>query len=288
MGNPLWASLRFNRLLLGQVRSFQPDLLFVIKGCYVQRYLLEEIRSRGRTLLVNYATDNPFNPRGSTDQVVRAIDLYDLYVTPTRALAPRLKAAGARRVLWVPFGYEPSLHFPERPLDGKERMRWAGDVVFAGLCDEDRAPFLTALARLQEFDVRLFGEYWNRVPALRNIGRGLIFGRDYRLAQGSSRIALNFIRRANWDGHTMRTFEIPACGGFLLTQRTSEQLEFFEEGKEMACFSSPEEMVEKVRYYLSHEEERQRIAQAGHQKVTNGGHTYRDRLTRILQAAEDA
>jgi len=43
-------------------------------------------------------------------------------------------------------------------------------------------------------------------------------------------------------------------------------LKYYEEGKEIACFASPEELVDKVRYYLANEDERLRIAKAGHER----------------------
>ena len=96
------------------------------------------------------------------------------------------------------------------------------------------------------------------------------------------------VRRANRDGHVMRTFEVPACAGFLLAERTAEHQEMFEEGREMAFFDSPEELLEKTRYYLAHDAERRRLAEAAHRKVTTGGHTYRDRLVEILRAVDAA
>lgn len=84
----------------------------------------------------------------------------------------------------------------------------------------------------------------------------------------------------------MRSFEIPACGTFMLAERTDEHLAVFREGEEAAFFSSPEELLDKARYYLAHDEIRRRIARAGHARVTTGGHTYRDRLREIIQAAQ--
>lgn len=128
-------------------------------------------------------------------------------------------------------------------------------------------------------------------------------GRDYRLALGGAKIALCLLRaklQANRDRHVMRTFvirtleipardrhvmrtfEIPACGAFMLAERTDEHLELFEENREAAYFGSVEELLDKVRYYLSHEDERQRIAKAGYRRVTAGRHTYLDRLKEIL------
>jgi spore maturation protein CgeB len=83
----------------------------------------------------------------------------------------------------------------------------------------------------------------------------------------------------------MRTFEVPACGAFMLAERTPEHQEYFREGEEVGYFSSPAELVEKVRYYLTHDNERQCMAEAAYRKVTSGNHTYAHRLQQILELA---
>lgn len=284
-GRRLRARRLFNRTLLEAAHSFRPNLVLVVKGSYVEPEVLAEVKAETRARLVNYATDDPFNPATSTSQVVAAIPLYDLYCTTKRAIIPDIARHGCRRVAYVRFGYDPTLHFPERPTSRDEEHRWTSDVMFAGGCDGDRAPFFAALARLPQLDMHLYGGYWNRYGGMRRFWRGFAHGRDYRMALGCTRSAPCLVRQSNRDGHVMRTFEIPACGSFMIAERTEEHLELFEEGREMACFGSAEELVDKVLHYLSHEEERRRIAAAGYRKVTGGGHTYRDRLIEILRAA---
>jgi len=94
------------------------------------------------------------------------------------------------------------------------------------------------------------------------------------------------VRRANRDDHVMRTFEIPACGGFMLTERSSTHEELFREDHEAGFFGSPDEFVAKVRSYLARDEDRARIAAEGHRKITQGRHTYSDRLADIIEAAK--
>jgi glycosyltransferase involved in cell wall biosynthesis len=198
---------------------------------------------------------------------------------------PDVQAAGCPRVIFVPFGYKPTVHYPEKPAAPEEHTRFDSDVVFIGGCDADRVPYFEALVKgLPNLRLHLYGGYWDRHSLLRRYYRGFALGRHYRLALGAAKIALNLVRRANRDRHVMRSFEIPACGAFMLAERTEEHLEWFEEGKEAAYFDSPDELVEKVRYYLSRDDERQRIAEAGHRKVTLGGHTYKARLIQILEA----
>ena len=59
---------------------------------------------------------------------------------------------------------------------------------------------------------------------------------------------MNVLRLQNKGSHNMRTFEIPASGGFMLQERSNEVLEFFEEGKEIECFSSVKELKDKINF----------------------------------------
>lgn len=83
----------------------------------------------------------------------------------------------------------------------------------------------------------------------------------------SSRINLNITLHSIEGGTPQRVLDIMEAGGFVLSTYCPETTELFEEDKEIVMFKSPEELIEKVGFYLSHEEERQRIAAAGHEKV---------------------
>jgi len=78
-----------------------------------------------------------------------------------------------------------------------------------------------------------------------------------------------------------RNFEVPGCGGFLLTGRADNLDEYYEIGKEVVCFHDVDDMIEKVRYYLKHEDERSTIAQAGYERTLRD-HTYEHRFHEIF------
>ncbi len=83
---------------------------------------------------------------------------------------------------------------------------------------------------------------------------------------------------------TQRVFDVPAVGGFVLTDRRRQLEEVFEPGKEMACYSHPEEIPEQIRYYLSRERERMRIIKAARRRI-GAGHTYAHRLRSLIAKA---
>jgi len=79
-----------------------------------------------------------------------------------------------------------------------------------------------------------------------------------------------------------RDFEVPGCGGFLLTGGAEDFQEYFRPGKEVVCYSTLGDLIEKVRYYLAHEEERKAIAEAGAARVRRE-HTYVHRFSDIFR-----
>jgi spore maturation protein CgeB len=79
-----------------------------------------------------------------------------------------------------------------------------------------------------------------------------------------------------------RNFEVPGCGGFLLTERVPHLERYFELEREVAVFDGVDDLVEKVRYWLHHEEERRRVADAGYGRVLSE-HTYDHRFAAIFE-----
>ncbi len=80
----------------------------------------------------------------------------------------------------------------------------------------------------------------------------------------------------------LRDFEVPMSGGFYLVESVPELAEFFEIGREIVCYDGPDDLVDKVRYYLAHPEERTAIARAGRARCLRD-HTWQGRLQSAFQ-----
>lgn len=98
----------------------------------------------------------------------------------------------------------------------------------------------------------------------------------------ASRINLNITMRPIETGLSLRVWDVLGCGGFLLTNYQAELPSYFEIGKDLDAYESQEELMEKVQYYLSHEEERVEIAIHGYEKTARL-HSYENRLAEMLR-----
>jgi spore maturation protein CgeB len=274
---------RVNRQLRALDGALAPDLVWIEKGLTVEAATLRALRRRWPCArLLNYSGDDMFNPRNQSRQWRACLPLYDLVVTTKRHNLTELRAAGAQDTCYVDMAFDPMVHRPV-PVTPEVRARFGGDVGFVGWPEAERAASMLHLAR-NGVPVRVWGP-WGRSrslhPDLRLEGRPL-WSDDYASAISAFRINLCFLRKINRDRHTTRSIEIPACGGFMLAERTDEHLALFEEDREAVYFSSDGELLEKVRWYLAHEDERARIAEGGRRRCWTGGYAYEHRLTRVL------
>lgn len=98
----------------------------------------------------------------------------------------------------------------------------------------------------------------------------------------ASRINLNITMRPIETGLSLRIWDILGCGGFLITNYQAEIPEYFEIGKDLETYESMEELEYKIRYYLTHEEERMEIAIRGYETVAKY-HTWQIRLAEMIK-----
>lgn len=96
-----------------------------------------------------------------------------------------------------------------------------------------------------------------------------------------SRINLNPSLRIIQTGIPLRAFDIMGAGGFLLSNSQEELMELFEDGREMTVYEGLEDAVDKVGFYLQHEDIRKQIAENGRKK-TFEEHSLQKRMKQIF------
>ncbi len=143
----------------------------------------------------------------------------------------------------------------------------------------ERIDLLSAVAQYHTLD--LFTHDTNvTLKNLRNHGT-VEYYRQMPLVFKQSRINLNISLRSIKSGIPLRAFDIMGSGGFLLSNFQADFLEHFIPGEDFVYYESKEDLLQKIGYYLNHEDERACIAKNGHDKVVSG-HTFRDRVREFL------
>jgi spore maturation protein CgeB len=270
----------------GQVRaeaeSFQPTVLLATGMAAVEAEDLSAIGAMGvRTC--NFLTDDPFNPFLASRWFTKALPEYSTVFNPRRANMDELRAAGCRDVRYLPFAYAPEVHFPEKPANPAEFESFVSDLYFVGAADRDRIDYMATLIR-EGFRLALYGPFWHRYLRTRSAARGIANAVTVRKGAAAAKIALCLVRRANRDGHCMRTFELPAMHTCMVVEDTEEHREIFgPDGECVVYFQTGEEMIAAVRRLVADNGARARLADACHRRICAGGNTYQDRLVEMLR-----
>ena len=277
----------YQKALIEAARQLAPQLFFIFKGTYVRAATIDAIRQLG-AVAINVYPDVSFTVHGP--HIAGALPRYDwIFTTKSYGVLDLEQGLGIRQASFLPHGYDPETHFPA-VLDDFDRAGLASQAAFIGTWSPKKEALLGCLRKaLPELHLKVWGNQWDGAAA--TLGEALtlqaITGREYVKAICATDINIAILSEArgvasSGDLSTTRTFEIPAAGGFMLHERTAEVRGLFEEGKECAMFADADELVEKVRYYSAHANERQRIAEAGHQRCLTAGYSVDDRAAAVI------
>lgn len=265
-----------NHSLLDFALRYRPDVaLFVLMHYEVWTETLDLLRQALDATLIHWATDDSWKYQ----QFSRFLaPHFDIHATTCRAALTAARRDGLSNFVqtqWAASGS--ALH---EPLPAS-RCRYP--VSFIGSKYGNRKAWVDALRR-QGVEIACFGHGWpggavaaERIP---EIVRESVISLNF----GDSGIVWSRWIPSRSRQIKARIFEVPGHGGFLLTEPADELEQYFEPGKEIETFSSREELVSKIRYYLSHPGERDEIASAGYRRARRE-HTYEQRFDDLLKYA---
>ncbi|MCP4713388.1 MAG: glycosyltransferase family 1 protein, partial [Planctomycetes bacterium] len=285
LGYPVdYASI--NKALLEQVTVDSYDIIWIETVNLIRAETLKRIRLRcPSAYLVGFIMDDPFSKFvHGWKRFKKSARWYDVHFVIRDQNIDELKAIGASQVMRYHKGYDPGTHRPvELPVGYPQR-----EVLFAGHREDKREAeiaFLLAhnvqLTVTGQYDWRRDGRYWEQIGP-RFIEKQFQ-GDEYAQLLCSAKIALCFYSQWNRDRENSRMYEIPACGIFMLAERNQENIEVFAEGKEAEFFSDRKELLDKIRYYLAHRQERCDIAEAGYRRCQSSGYSYAVRMQKMLE-----
>jgi spore maturation protein CgeB len=275
-------STPMERSLLEAVRNFKPELILLLLGNYTTPSTIRKIReitdapvacwcqdhmgTMGRQYLIGSKFDYIF----AKDQVM--VDLFRRYTNLTE-------------VHYLPEACNPAIHRPVTPTNN-DKARFGCEVTTAATLYYYRAGIMEALSG---FDLRI----WGPIPRfydgpLRTFATGKsVYTRDKAACFNAAKIVVNSLFPMEFGGLNARAFEVAGCGGFQLITHSDAVARHFEPGKEIETFRDLNELCEKVRYYLDHEDERRAIAEAGRLRA-HREHTYEQRLSRLLDVVKSS
>jgi hypothetical protein len=228
-------------------RSDQFDLIWVDKGVFINSATVQELRSKAKNF-VHYTPDCAF--LGNMSRLFyNSIAYYDHCVTTKSFEIELYKQRGARKIHFCTQGYDPEVHFPRVKFEDK-----AG-VLFVGLCEPSREDLIQYLIE-NDITVSVAGKKWEHFSrrnrnnsCLRYLGEGF-FGDEYAKTISQHTISLGLLSKNFPELHTTRTFEIPACGTLLASEKNHEMINYFNDD-EVIYYMDKKDLEVKIKNHLS-------------------------------------
>ncbi len=188
---------------------------------------------------------------------------FDLVFAAQRDGADRLRRSGIATAAWLPLACDPEIH-------RKHEVAKQYDVAFVGNVFPGPREELLHLIQRQHRSAFIGQCYFDEMA------------RTYSAARTS-------FNRSIKNDVNMRVFEAVACGSLLLTNDLTEngQAELFQDGVHLATYREPDDLLDKLAYYLRRGAIREKIATAGAAEAASK-HTYGHRMERLLREAEAA
>lgn len=223
---------RRNLEIIKKCKKIQPDIILVSKGSGIPEGIIKKCNKIGKTVL--WFMDRSLN----IDKELRERFGACNYVFCSCRSGVREAKKQNPNTFRLQGGFDPEVH---RPIDVPKKR----DVCFIGS--------MYPISRRRMFRKEV------GFPVISGV-----YNLKHSLTISETRINLNF---TEGDGVSNRIYKILAAKGFLLSTPWDSLGEEFGIGEDLDIFNTPKELKEKIRYYLEHEEERERIAEHGYKTV---------------------
>lgn len=274
---------KINKYVISEIAKLNQnniDLIWVDKAVYLAESTTKTLRSK-TSKLVHYTPDPAFTFHQSR-YFKASLPYYDYAIT-TKAYELEFfqRYLKPERVIYATQGFDKRLHRPQTPLKSKKN-----GLLFIGHKEREREIVLQTLIDNQ-ISVSIAGIKWEAFikknksnPHLIYLGKG-IYGADYAKILSSYQFSWGSLSKWIPELHTTRTFEIPACGTALITERNSETQLFFNED-EAIFYDNLDEMIEKIKTYQNNLPELEILTQKGLNRVNSDGRDYESIIKNIL------
>lgn len=180
---------------------------------------------------------------------------------------------------------------------------FASDIAFIGTNLPQKRQFFNewVFPLKDNYDLRLYGQDWTafdrylalitkagqyfNTPVVKDLQKPKLQINDEAKIYASSKILINIhedYQRYYGGDCNERTFKIPFCGGFEISDDVAVIKDYFVDGKELVIAKDKIDWFEKIDYYYTHPTEAEKIAKAGQDRVKKD-HTYSNRVDQIIR-----
>ncbi|RAP31775.1 hypothetical protein DID76_02340 [Candidatus Marinamargulisbacteria bacterium SCGC AG-414-C22] len=247
--------------------SFKPDFTIIVRGDLIPLEIFEILQS---TTIIQWENDNleilnTFNLKKASSYV----DLFCSYFKPDKKEAIDL---GYKNFLYLPTGY-PSKIFHPINLTKTQQKKYKSDFVFIGVSYNYRTKCFNNLHNL---DYQIYGSGYP--PHIKTKKKRVSIDTG-NILYNATNIGVSIHKKIM--GINDRVFSICGSGCFCLVDDINNLNEFYDIGKEIITFSSPEDFHDKVLKYNQDCHLRKKIAQKGYQRTINN-HTYTHRMKMLF------
>lgn len=257
------------------------DVLVMGDGGFWHSDFLERLRRQGARLSF-WTGDDPEGSAVTSAPYVRHYHYAfcgGLFYDADTRVAERFRTWGARHAAFVPLGGAPDKYEAQGAVDDEAYFRTSRDidVIFVG------APYVQKAWRLlrlkQHFGPRFFlgGHRWDGSGlGLRGLGiRAVATLTGVHQAPISDAALLALYRRArigfnchlSFGPSNLRLYELPLNGALQMCDCAAGVAELYEPQREVITYETTREAIDALEYYLAHDDERVRIAIAGHRRA---------------------
>jgi len=267
-----------NRALVQSAGEARPELILtVLLGYEIWLETLDYLRGSLGVPVLNWGTDDSWKYTQFSRYVAGHVDCYA--TTSSQALE---HAARDGFKNWLLTQWAASDTRLAQPLPAAQ-CRYA--VSFVGSAYGNRMRWIEML-RGNGIGVECFGHGWpNGAVSAEQVG-AIVRESKISLNFGDSGLQFRGVVPYRSRQIKARVFEVPGAGGFLLTQPADGLERCYRDREEIAVFDSDAELLSRIRYYLEHPDERDRVALAGHER-TRREHTYSRRFVDLIRHATD-
>ncbi|WP_224994862.1 glycosyltransferase [Cesiribacter sp. SM1] len=268
------------KYILDHLSEQQFDLVWVDKGILLGPAVLQKLQEQADKV-VHYTPDAAFY-QNQSQLFNQSLPLYTAAITTKSfELVEYYKFLSPDNVILTTQGYDPAVHRPYHTFEEKTR-----EVVFVGLYEPARATVIQSLIQAG-IHVSLVGYGWKtffqknfKCKELEYLG-DKIAGEAYGHLLSSAYFGMGLLSKRFPEKHTTRTFEIPACGTLLLTEKNLETLSFYS-AEEVAFYTDVQDLIQQIIYLKTHKDELKKRTERGHEKVKEAGYAYTTLLKAVL------